>query len=48
MIMVILMLANLPMLQIVTDIVMWIATALTIISLVDYVWKNKNVLSDFK
>ena len=48
MIMVILMLANIPALQLVTDIVMWIATALTIISLADYVWKNKNVLSDFK
>ena len=48
MIMVILMLANIPALQLVTDIVMWIATALTIISLADYVWKNKSVLSDFK
>ena len=45
MIMVILMLANLPALQLITDIVMWIATALTIISLVDYVWKNKEVLT---
>jgi CDP-diacylglycerol--glycerol-3-phosphate 3-phosphatidyltransferase len=48
MIMVILILANLPALQLITDIVMWIATALTIISLVDYIWKNKNILSDFK
>ena len=48
MIMVILMLANLPALQLVTTIVMWIATALTIISLADYVWKNRQVLSDFK
>lgn len=44
MIMVILMLANIPALQLLTDIVMWIATALTIISLVDYVYKNKNIL----
>lgn len=48
MIMVILMIANIPALQIVTDVVMWIATALTIISLVDYVYKNRSVLSDFK
>lgn len=48
MIMVILMIANIPALQIVTDVVMWIATALTIISLIDYVYKNRSVLSDFK
>ena len=46
--MVILMLANISALQIVTDIVMWIATILTIVSLVDYIFKNKSVLSDFK
>ena len=48
MIMVCLMLANFAFLQIVTDIVMWIAVALTVVSLVDYLWKNKNVLSDVK
>ena len=48
MIMVCLMLANFAFLQIVTDIVMWIALALTVISLVDYLWKNKSVLSDVK
>lgn len=46
--MVIMMLANISALQIVTDIVMWIATILTIVSLVDYIFKNKSVLSDFK
>ena len=30
----------------VTDIVMWIALALTVISLVDYVWKNRGVMAD--
>ena len=30
----------------VTDIVMWIALALTVISLVDYVWKNRDVMAD--
>ena len=48
MIMVCLMLANFAVLQIVTDIVMWIALALTVVSLVDYLWKNKSVLSDVK
>ena len=48
MIMVILMIADIKLLQPVTNIVMWIATALTVISLVDYIKKNKNILSDFK
>lgn len=34
-----------PILVIVTQIVMWIALALTVISLVDYVWKNRQVLT---
>ena len=48
MIMVILMIANIPVLQLLTDIVMWIATALTVISLIDYVYKNKNILQGEK
>ena len=48
MLMVILMILNIPMLGLVTTLVMWIATALTVISLIDYVIKNKAVLSDFK
>lgn len=48
MIMVCLMLVNIPALGLVTQIIMWIATALTVISLVDYVVKNKNVLLDGK
>lgn len=35
-------------LQLVTDIVMWIALALTVISLVDYLVKNKAVMKDTK
>lgn len=35
-------------LQIVTDVVMWIALALTVISLADYLWKNKGVLKEQK
>ena len=34
-----------PVLSFVTSIVIWIGVALTIISLVDYVWKNKQVLT---
>ena len=43
--MIILLILDLPFLWIVTEIVKWIAVALTIISLVDYVWKNKQVLT---
>ena len=45
MIMIILLILDLPFLWIVTEIVKWIAVVLTIISLVDYVWKNKQVLT---
>ena len=48
MIMVILMLADISFLRPLTMIIMWIATVLTIVSLIDYVYKNKNILSDFK
>ena len=52
MVMVCLMIFNLGVrvegLQIVTDIVMWIALALTIITLVDYLIKNKDVLKEQK
>ena len=44
MIMVILMILNLPALSAVTDIVMWIALVLTVVSLADYLLKNKGVL----
>ena len=48
MIMVILMIANIQSgwVQILTQIIMWIALILTIISLVDYLVKNKDVMSD--
>jgi len=48
MVMVCLMLANIQAIQVVTDICMWIALALTIISLVDYLVKNKDVMKDTK
>lgn len=46
MIMVCLMIANIEKLHIITTICMWIALALTIISLVDYIVKNKDVMKD--
>ena len=48
MVMVCLMIANIPQIQLLTDIVMWIALALTVISLVDYLVKNKDVMKDTK
>lgn len=48
MIMVCLMLANIPQLYILTQIIMWIALALTIISLCDYIWANRHVLDEVK
>lgn len=46
MIMVCLMIANIETLAIVTQIVMWVAVVLTVVSLVDYLVKNKGVLLD--
>jgi CDP-diacylglycerol--glycerol-3-phosphate 3-phosphatidyltransferase len=48
MIMIILMIINLPQLKILTDIVMWIALALTIIWLVTYINANKQILAGDK
>lgn len=48
MVMVCLMIANIGQLKLVTDIVMWIALALTLISLIDYLIKNKDILKDTK
>ena len=48
MIMVCLMIANIEVLSVLTAIIMWIALALTVVSLVDYLWKNKDVMKDNK
>ncbi len=45
-VMICLMIADLAPLALVTQVVMWIALALTVISLVDYLIKNKNVMQD--
>ena len=44
MVMVCLMIANIDALTVLTQIVMWIAVVLTVISLIDYLAKNKSVL----
>lgn len=48
MVMVCLMIANIPALSVLTDIVMWIALILTVVSLADYLWKNKEVMKETK
>ena len=48
MIMVCLMIANIEQISLLTNIIMWIALALTVISLIDYVWKNRSVMADTK
>ena len=46
MIMICLMIANIYAIEFLTNVVMWISVGLTIVSLIDYIWKNKNILSD--
>jgi CDP-diacylglycerol--glycerol-3-phosphate 3-phosphatidyltransferase len=40
------MIANISALSLLTTIIMWIAVALTVISLIDYIVKNKGVIFD--
>ncbi len=44
--MICLMIADLPSLALVTQIVMWVAVVLTVVSLVDYLLKNKDVMRE--
>ncbi|MBQ1291889.1 MAG: CDP-diacylglycerol--glycerol-3-phosphate 3-phosphatidyltransferase [Lachnospiraceae bacterium] len=46
MIMVILMIMDLPQLNLLTQIVMWAALILTVLSLIDYLYKNRSVLKE--
>lgn len=48
MVMICLMIADLPPLALVTQIVMWVALVLTVVSLVDYLIKNKGVMQENK
>lgn len=46
MLMICLMIADIAAISLLTDIVMWVALILTIVSLVDYLVKNKDVLAE--
>lgn len=48
MIMICLMIADISAISILTDVIMWIALLLTVISLVDYLMKNKDVMKETK
>lgn len=48
MVMIVLMIADIAALQMVTDIVMWVALILTVVSLVDYLKKNWHVMGEQK
>lgn len=43
-----LMIADLPALHVVTQVVLWIAVILTVVSLIDYLVKNKSVMKENK
>ncbi|MCR5102693.1 MAG: CDP-diacylglycerol--glycerol-3-phosphate 3-phosphatidyltransferase [Butyrivibrio sp.] len=45
MIMIILMIADIPALSVITTVIMYVALILTVVSLVDYLVKNKDVMS---
>lgn len=48
MVMICLMIANIPQIKILTDIIMWVALILTVVSLLDYLVKNKTVMKETK
>lgn len=48
MIAVCLLIADIQALKLITDIVLWIAVVLTVVSLIDYLIKNKDVMKDTK
>ncbi len=48
MIAVCLLIADLEMLNVITQIIVWIAVVLTVVSLIDYLIKNKNVMKESK
>ena len=43
-----LLIVDLPVLHVLTQIILWIAVILTIVSLIDYLIKNKDVMKDIK
>jgi len=45
---IVLLIADLPFLGLVTTILFWLTLALTLISMIDYLWKNRSVISQTK
>lgn len=43
-----LLILDIPQLRILTQVILWIAVLLTVVSLIDYLIKNKNVMKDVK
>ena len=43
-----LLIVDIPVLHVLTQIILWIAVILTIVSLIDYLIKNKDVMKDIK
>lgn len=43
-----LLIVDIPQLRILTQVILWIAVLLTVVSLIDYLIKNKNVMKDVK
>ena len=43
-----LLIVDIPVLHILTQLILWIAVILTIVSLIDYLIKNKDVMKDIK
>lgn len=48
MVMICLMIANIEAISLLTTVVMWVALVLTVVSLIDYLVKNKDVMKDTK
>lgn len=48
MVMICLLIADIAAISVVTDVIVWIALVLTVISLIDYLVKNKDVMKDTK
>ena len=48
MVMICLMIANMDALSLLTNIIMWIALVLTVVSLLDYLIKNRDIMKETK
>lgn len=48
MVMICLLIADIEAISMITDVIMWVALILTVISLIDYLIKNKDVMKDTK